>query len=227
MVDPRVAGGRAAHLGPSRRRPQILDVATRLFRRHGYEGTSMEMIARAARVTRPVVYTCYPSKRELFRALLDREERRLLQQIMAALPSRPRPDDPAGMLSDGFTGVLTAASVAPESWGLIFLAPHTSPEVASRVERARNQVRAGLADLAEPMLASRGVEDPDGDLAELVAHLLMGNAEAGVRLMLARPERWSPQSLGPLIGHMVAPALDVLAAGHGAGARRSGKASAT
>lgn len=176
----------------------------------------MEMIAQAARVTRPVVYTCFPSKRELFRALLDREERRLLGQIMAALPSRPRPDDPERMLADGFTGVLTAASAAPDSWGLIFLSSHTSPEVARRVERARDQVRGALADLTKPMLASRGVEDPDGRLADLVAHLLLGNAEAGVRLMLARPGVWSPQTLGPLIGRMVVPALGVLAAEHGA-----------
>jgi len=58
---------RAAHLGPERRRPLVLDAAFDLFVKRGYEGTSMEAIAAAAGVTKPVVYDCFPSKEELFR----------------------------------------------------------------------------------------------------------------------------------------------------------------
>ena len=65
---------RAQHLGPERRRPMVLDAALRLFTAAGYQGTSMEAIAEAAGVTKPVVYECYPSKAELFRALLERAE---------------------------------------------------------------------------------------------------------------------------------------------------------
>src|SRR5918999_673314 len=46
---------RAAHLGPERRRPLVLDAALHLFVEHGYRGTSMEGIAAAAGVTKPVV----------------------------------------------------------------------------------------------------------------------------------------------------------------------------
>ncbi len=202
---------RAKHLGPKRRRPQILDVAAEVLRRHGYEATSMEMIAAAANVTRPVVYACYPSKRELFKALLDREERQLLTEVAAALPKRPNLANPTETLTQGFTGVLVAASKAPGSWGLIFTTEHGSAEVATRVDRARAAVREQLSGLAGPILAARQVADDDGRLARLVAHLLLGNAEAGVRLMLNEPETWSPELLGPLLGRMVAPALDVLA----------------
>lgn len=201
---------RAAHLGPERRRPEVLDVALGLFRRNGYEATSMEMIARAARVTRPVVYACFPSKGELFRALLDREERRLVRQIAAALPRKPNLSDPEQTLIDGFVGVLTAAHVAPDSWGAIFLSEHTHPEIAARVETARGEVRSRLAELAGPILAARAIADPDGSLGRLVAHLLMGNAEAAARLMLTGTDEWEPRSLGRLVGRMVTPALDVL-----------------
>jgi AcrR family transcriptional regulator len=54
---------RAAHLGPEVRRPLVLDAARRLFVENGYRGTSMEGIAAAADVTKPVVYRCYPNKR--------------------------------------------------------------------------------------------------------------------------------------------------------------------
>src|SRR5882672_9015852 len=78
--------GRAEHLGPERRRPLVLDAAFELFLEHGYDGTSMEAVARAAGVTKPVVYDCFVSKEELFTALLRREETRVLGQIAAALP---------------------------------------------------------------------------------------------------------------------------------------------
>src|SRR5918994_4522452 len=59
---------RAAHLGPERRRPEVLDAALELFLEHGYDGTSMQAIAGRAGVTKPVVYACFPGKDELFRA---------------------------------------------------------------------------------------------------------------------------------------------------------------
>lgn len=207
---PDVERKRAAHLGPERRRPEVLDRALALFRQHGYAGTSIEMIAGAARVTRPVVYACYPSKTALFRALLDREERRLMRQIVEALPDRASVEDPEQMLIDGFTAIFTAAQIAPDSWGVVFLSEHGATEIGARVERARNQVRERLAELTRPVLASRGVEDPGAQMAKLVAHLLMGNAEAGVRLMLSEPDQWTPRELGRLVGRMSAPALAVI-----------------
>src|SRR4051794_29826353 len=76
---------RAAHLGPERRRPQVLDAALELFLERGYEGTSMEAVAGAAGVTKPVVYACFAGKDELFRALLRREEERILPGGPSAL----------------------------------------------------------------------------------------------------------------------------------------------
>ena len=75
---------RAAHLGPERRRPDVLDAALELFLEHGYDGTSMQAVADRAEVTKPVVYDCFPGKDELFRALLAREEERILAEIQSA-----------------------------------------------------------------------------------------------------------------------------------------------
>jgi AcrR family transcriptional regulator len=189
----------------------VLDVALGLFRRHGYGATSMEMIAQSARVTRPVVYACFPSKGELFRALLDREERRLLRDIIGGLPSRPDVERPEQTLIEGFQAVLRAAALAPDSWGVVFVSEHGSSEVAARVERAREQIRQHLAGLAGPVLEARGVQDPRHH--DLVAHLLVGTAEAAARLLLRDPDGWDPDELGRLVGRMVTPSLDVLADG--------------
>src|SRR5438874_443105 len=98
--------GRAAHLGPEVRRPLVLDAAFELFLEHGYDGTSMEAVARAAGITKPVVYDCFASKEELFTALLRREETRVLGQIAAALPRGADRDDAGEMLGDALTAFL-------------------------------------------------------------------------------------------------------------------------
>jgi AcrR family transcriptional regulator len=56
-----------------------------LFIERGYRGTSMDAVASAAGVTKPVVYDCFASKAELFGALLDREEQRMFAQFSEAL----------------------------------------------------------------------------------------------------------------------------------------------
>ncbi len=102
-----MAGGtqtrkRAAHLGPERRRPEVLNAALELFLESGYQGTSMEAVARAAGVTKPVVYACFDSKDELFRSLLAREEKRILGEIQAAFEGIDL-SDPETTLIEGFT----------------------------------------------------------------------------------------------------------------------------
>ncbi|MCZ8522640.1 MULTISPECIES: TetR/AcrR family transcriptional regulator [Paenibacillus] len=48
----------------------ILTTAYRLFARHGFEKTSLSMIAKEVGITKPAVYYYFPSKEALFSALL-------------------------------------------------------------------------------------------------------------------------------------------------------------
>ncbi|HSH11702.1 MAG TPA: TetR/AcrR family transcriptional regulator, partial [Ilumatobacter sp.] len=66
------------------RREQILDVAINVFGRAGYYGASMNDIAEAAGVTKPVLYQHFDSKSDLYRALLDEVGARLLDAISKA-----------------------------------------------------------------------------------------------------------------------------------------------
>ena len=58
-------------LAAPERRSQLLDVAGRLFAEQGYHGLSMEQLADAAGVSKPVLYQHFPSKSSLYRALVD------------------------------------------------------------------------------------------------------------------------------------------------------------
>jgi AcrR family transcriptional regulator len=52
------------------RREQLIEVATKLFARHGYEATTTAAIADAAGVTEPILYRHFRSKQELFVAIV-------------------------------------------------------------------------------------------------------------------------------------------------------------
>lgn len=63
--------GKRTRLSGLERRAQLLEVARELFATHGFHHISMEEIAVAARVTKPVLYKHFPSKLDLYLAIID------------------------------------------------------------------------------------------------------------------------------------------------------------
>ena len=197
---------RAAHLGPERRRPQVLDAALELFLERGYEGTSMSAVAEAAGVTKPVVYACFAGKDELFRALLRREEDRILREIQSAFETADL-TDPEATLIEGFTGFLRAVDASPEVYKLIFLGEGGgNMAVARRIQRGREAQVEALSDLARRWLRDRNGNRPrrlDAS-AHLLGNAIAGMAESGARLLLSGRDRWTPETLGRQLGRLAA-----------------------
>jgi AcrR family transcriptional regulator len=195
---------RAAHLGPERRRPLVLDAALRLFVEHGYRGTSMDAIAAAAGVTKPVLYDCYPSKEALFAALLEREEQRLMNAIASALPQSPAFDDVERLLAEGLGALLAAADASPDSWRIVFDSEHgAEPAVARRVRRARAAIVTGLEELVGAFLKTAGVDEVERK-APVLAELVASIGEGSVRVMLASHGTWTPEELAGLVARVAA-----------------------
>ncbi len=190
---------RAAHLGPERRRPMVLDAAFELFLEHGYEGTSMEAVARAVGVTKPVVYACYPSKEGLFNALLRREEDRVLAEIAAALPAAAE-DDLASALTEGLIAFLRAVESSPRAYRVIFLGEGANAAVAQRIQRGRERQVDAVSMLARPLLRDGESEELDRQ-ARLLGHLTVGLAESGARVLLSE-DGWTPETLGAQLGRI-------------------------
>jgi AcrR family transcriptional regulator len=71
-------------LPADQRRQQLLDVAREVFAGTGFHETSMDDIAEAAGVTKPVLYQHFPSKRALYLELLNDTGRQLLESLAAA-----------------------------------------------------------------------------------------------------------------------------------------------
>ena len=201
---------RAAHLGPERRRPEVLDAALELFLERGYEGTSMSAVADAAGVTKPVVYACFPSKDELFRALLAREEQRILAEIQTAFADTDL-SDPATTLTEGFTGFLRAVGDSPEVYRLIFLGEGGgNAAIAHRIQRGREEQVRRLSELAKGWLESNGNgKRSNAEIdrtARLVGNSIAGLAESGARLLLSGDDDWTPETLGRELGRLAAAA---------------------
>jgi AcrR family transcriptional regulator len=199
---------RAAHLGPERRRPEVLDAALELFLEHGYDGTSMQAVADQAGVTKPVVYACFPGKDELFRALLAREEQRILAEIQGAFANADL-SDPETTLIEGFIGFLGAVAESPDVYRLIFLGEGGgNAAVAHRIQRGREEQVKRLTGLAGSWLeadANGGRSKAGIDrTARLLGNSIAGLAESGARLLLSGEDDWTPETLGRELGRLAA-----------------------
>ena len=210
MADGSQTKKRAAHLGPERRRPQVLDAALRLFLKSGYEGTSMDAVAKAAGVTKPVVYACFTSKDELFRSLLAREEKRILGEVQGAFEGADL-SDPDKTLVNGFTGFLRGVDKDPAVYRLIFFGEGGgNAAVAERVAAGREQQVEALSELAKGWLEAEAGSKSRTAInanARLMGHVMDGLAESGARLLLSGADGWTPGSLGRELGRLAATAL--------------------
>jgi AcrR family transcriptional regulator len=198
---------RAAHLGPVRRRPELLDAALKLFLERGYDGTSMQAVADEAGVTKPVVYAAFDGKDALFRALLAREEDRILAEIQDAFANSDL-DDPESALTEGFTGFLRAVAESPDVYQLIFLGEGGgNAAVARRIQRGRQAQVDRLSLLAKAWLDARSGERAANEkTARLLGNAIAGLAESGARLLLSGEDGWTPETLGRELGRLASAA---------------------
>jgi AcrR family transcriptional regulator len=206
MARPKTAVTRrryAPRLPPEERREQLLDAALRLIAREGYGGASMEAVAREAGVTKPVVYDAFGGRGEMLRALLEREENRVLQELAWALPALPQDRDPDELLADGVLAFLRAVRAHPDPWRLILLPVDGTPEVVRKhVERGRQAVVEQLQELVRWGLERRG--GPAGVDPEIAAYGIRSFAEQAARLALTEPARFTPERLATFTTRLMA-----------------------
>jgi AcrR family transcriptional regulator len=68
-------------LTAAQRRAQLLGVGREVFAQHGYNGVSVEEIARVAKVSKPIIYEHFGGKEGLYAVIVDREMDALVQRI--------------------------------------------------------------------------------------------------------------------------------------------------
>ncbi len=184
---------RRGRMPRAERREQLLDATLALIAERGFSGVSMEAVAREAEIAKTVVYDAFGNQDGLLRALLEREQERVLLAIADAVPTFPLEGDPAEILSGSIRRVLDAIRANPETWRLILLpADGAPPEMRERITRHRERLVGQIEPMAAWGIERLGLGHLD---AELVAHMIIGTAEDAGRLTLTQPDRFPPERL--------------------------------
>ncbi len=68
---------------------ELLDVATEVFISEGFSAASTNEIARRANSSKTTFYSRFPTKEQLFLAVIERRMNRMFQQVAASLPEGP------------------------------------------------------------------------------------------------------------------------------------------
>jgi AcrR family transcriptional regulator len=182
----------AARMPPEQRREQLIDAALGVIIEQGYTGVSIEAIARAAGVTRPVVYDHFPNLAHLLQAMIEREERYALGQLEEVVPNDPGERDPIELLSRGVRRFLDAVASRPATWRIILLPPEGTPAIVRQhveANRARTLERIeGLVRWARERMGLPSDLDP-----ELAARAIRSLGEDAGRMLLRDPGRYSPE----------------------------------
>src|SRR5450759_3871294 len=93
----------------SRRGERLLDAAADLIARLGYDKTTISDIASQAGVAKGAVYLHWTRKDDLFEALIIREMRRMMDDVLARVEADPR----GGSLTRMYAHVLLALQANP------------------------------------------------------------------------------------------------------------------
>jgi AcrR family transcriptional regulator len=141
------------------RREVIERVATEVFAERGYQGASIDEIARRAGVSAPVIYDHFASKRDLHARLLERTRDELLAMWVEALSGDEADGD---RVPRAFAAWAAYVEAHPFAARMYFRESTGDPEVEATHRAIHDGARAGLAAIlaAEPGAANIAGEDP-------------------------------------------------------------------
>jgi len=180
----------STRLPASARREQLIDVAVGVFARQGYHNTSMNDVAEAAGVTKPVLYQHFDSKRDLYLALLDEVGHRLLTRIAKATSEAT---DGRSQTEVGFRSYFHWVAEDHEAFLLLFgSGSRRDEEFAQAVRRVTDHVANAIA----PLIAA----DIAPEHRRVLAHAIVGMAEGASRLLVDAGAAFDPDDLAEQIG---------------------------
>ena len=163
--------------GPERRE-QLLDVAGERFAELGFHALSMEAIAEAAGVSKPVLYQHFPSKRALYVAVVEDAVAEVQRQITQALEGTTDNRERVEGAVQAFFGF-----VEDPRFRLLFsTADSADAEIAGLVDGTHHTVAEAVAKL---IAADAGLSQPG---AELLATGVRGLAIAGAQWWVEQDE---------------------------------------
>ncbi|MBJ7505786.1 MAG: TetR/AcrR family transcriptional regulator [Candidatus Nanopelagicus sp.] len=134
---------KAARLPRDERRAQLLVAALEVFTAAGYHSAAMDEIADRAKVSKPVLYQHFPSKLELYLAVLDLHIDSLVFAIQKAIASTRENSSRVSATVEAYFGFINSEG---EAFRLLFESDmNLEPQVRERLNRMTYDCAAAVS----------------------------------------------------------------------------------
>ena len=157
------------------RRVAIQSSALEVFAERGYHTTSIDDIARAAGVSKALIYEHFASKQELHADLLEVQASELYRRVANAVKA-VEAESGSARLTAGLAAYLSFVEERRDAWRVLFRET-VDPESAAALDRVSAQIRALVAALIaqDPGATPRNEAHPETDRGiQQLAQMLVG-----------------------------------------------------
>ncbi len=171
----------AKRIPREQRELQMLEVAAVEFGKRGFEATSMDDIAKACGITKPMLYNYFKSKEGLYAAMINQAGTHLVNSLIAVQKQK----DPQKRLHEALSVFLVFVDRYRDSWRMVFSGSQQGNDNQSRIAGYRHQVvLATCYTLAE--FRPEGMTPQQADrLVQPYAYSLLGSGESMAQWWLA------------------------------------------
>jgi AcrR family transcriptional regulator len=132
-------------LTPGARRTAIETAAARLFAQRGYDGVSTDDLVQAACISRPTFYAHFPSKQELYRQLLRKHSKQMVDYMRGRVQTSSGPE--AEQMADVTDAFFAFVEEHPFAWRMLFREPPSDPALSRGARLVHEQARSNVAEL--------------------------------------------------------------------------------
>jgi AcrR family transcriptional regulator len=154
----------------------MLEAAERAFAQRGFHSASVDAIAEASGITKPMIYAYFGSKEGLYRACMQRARMRLLDTLRGGVDTSAAPDQ---QLWHGLLAVFRFVERERASWAILLgeVTQGTGPFAAEGAD-VRRELAALVAELLRRAAAAEGLDSEALAITDPLARALMGAGES-------------------------------------------------
>lgn len=186
--------GTKQRLPRDERRAQLLTAALEVFTAAGYHAAAMDEIADRAGVSKPVLYQHFPSKLDLYLAVLDLHVDSLVYTIQRAIASTHDNADRVRATVDAYFNFIEEEG---EAYRLLFESDmNVEPAVRERLSRMTYDCAAAVSAI---IAADTGIPE---EAAMLLGVGLIGTAQFTARYWLERDGRVPRKAAADLVANL-------------------------
>jgi AcrR family transcriptional regulator len=185
---------RGSRMPRTARRAQLLESALTVFVSQGYHNTAMDDVAERAGVSKPVLYQHFPSKLDLYLALLDAACDQVVDAVRDALASTSVNKERVTASTEAFYRYVADPGGA---YRLVFESDLTKERaVRERVDRVTAECAEAIADV---IADDTGL---DREVSRLLAVALVGMSQVSARFWIDADGRLSQEQAVELISSL-------------------------